>query len=63
VSGRSVVVATRCALDLMLRDGEPLVVESPPGAGKTELVEAVAATAATHGGLRVAVVAPRAQQM
>jgi putative protein kinase ArgK-like GTPase of G3E family len=49
-------------LDLVLRDGEPLViVPSPPGAGKTSLVEAVA-VAAVHHGLRVLVVSPRAEQ-
>lgn len=49
-------------LELVLRDGEPLViVPSPPGAGKTSLVEAVTAAAAHHG-LRVLVAAPRAEQ-
>jgi hypothetical protein len=49
-------------LELVLRDGEPLViVPSPPGAGKTSLVEAVAATAVHHE-LRVLVAAPRAEQ-
>jgi hypothetical protein len=49
-------------LELVLRDGEPLViVPSPPGAGKTSLVEAVA-VAGVHHGLRVLVAAPRAEQ-
>lgn len=57
------VSATRQVLDLVLRDGKPLVVvRSPPGAGKTWLVETVVALAARHCGLRVAVVAPRAEQ-
>lgn len=50
-------------LDRVLREGQPLViVDSPPGAGKTRLVETVAATAAQHLGLRVAIVAPRVEQ-
>lgn len=54
--------ATNQALELILRDGCPLViVDSPPGAGKTWLVETIAALAA-HYGLRVGVIAPRAQQ-
>jgi hypothetical protein len=49
-------------LELLLRGGEALViVPSPPGAGKTSLVEAVAA-AAVHFDLRVLVAAPRAEQ-
>jgi hypothetical protein len=54
--------ATDEVLDLTLRRGEPVViVDSPPGAGKTRLVESVSALAAHHG-LRVAVAAPRAEQ-
>lgn len=46
-----------------LRDGEPLVVvDSPPGAGKTYLIESVVAVAVQHLHLRVSVVAPRAEQ-
>jgi hypothetical protein len=48
--------------ELSLGDGQPLVVvDSPPGAGKTRLVEALVATAVELG-LRVAVAAPRAEQ-
>jgi hypothetical protein len=50
-------------LDLTLRQGEPVVVvDSPPGAGKTWLVESVVATAVQYAQLRVAVVAPRTEQ-
>ncbi|MEW6732135.1 MAG: AAA family ATPase [Acidobacteriota bacterium] len=50
-------------LNLVLRDGEPVVVvDSPPGAGKTALVETLVATAVLGFGLRVAVVTPRAEQ-
>jgi hypothetical protein len=46
-----------------LRDGAPLlIVNSPPGAGKTYLIESVVATAVQYCRLRVAVVAPRAEQ-
>jgi hypothetical protein len=49
-------------LDLVLRQGRvATIVDSPPGAGKTRLVESVAAVAARFG-LRVAIVAPRAEQ-
>lgn len=54
--------ALECVLSLVLRDGERLViVPSPPGAGKTSLVEAVTVAAVQHG-LRVLVAAPRAEQ-
>lgn len=54
--------ATAEVLDSIIRKGEALVaVDSPPGAGKTTLVENVVA-AAQHCGLRVAVAAPRAAQ-
>jgi superfamily I DNA and/or RNA helicase len=50
-------------LDLVLREGQPLVViDSPPGAGKTRLVESIVATAVQHVGLRVAVAAARNEQ-
>jgi AAA domain len=39
-----------------------LIVDSPPGAGKTYLIESVVAVAVQHLGLRVAAVAPRAEQ-
>jgi len=56
-------LAEEAVLERVLRRGEPLViVKSPPGAGKTRLVETVAALAVHHGGLRVAVVTPRAEQ-
>lgn len=55
--------AERAVLEAVVRHGAPLVVvKSPPGAGKTHLVESVTATAAHHAGLRVAVVTPRAEQ-
>lgn len=62
----NVEVQSRAALgrvlELVLREGHPLViVPSPPGAGKTSLVEAATA-AALHHGLRVLVAAPRAEQ-
>lgn len=57
------LAAEGSVLDAVLRRGEPLVVvKSPPGAGKTRLVETVAAAAVHHGDLRVAVVTPRAEQ-
>jgi hypothetical protein len=50
-------------LDAVVRSGEPLVVvKSPPGAGKTHLVETVSATTVHYADLRVAVVTPRAEQ-
>lgn len=55
--------AEQAVLEGILRRGELLViVKSPPGAGKTRLVENVTAPAVHHGGLRVAVVTPRAEQ-
>jgi hypothetical protein len=56
--------ATQSAvLNLVIRDGQPVVVvDSPPGAGKTRLVEAVTAVAVLHSGLRVAVATARAEQ-
>src|SRR5262245_4436859 len=55
--------ARRRVLDAVLRENQPaLCVNSPPGAGKTSLVEAVTATAVQHFGLRVGVVAPRIEQ-
>src|SRR5438093_7249611 len=56
--------ATGRVLDSVIRAGQPLViVDSPPGAGKTTLVETVTATAVQHARLRVAVIAPRAEQI
>ncbi len=53
---------TERVLDAVLREGERLViVPSPPGAGKTFLVETVVSTAVDVG-LRVVVVAPRVEQ-
>lgn len=53
----------RSVLELTIREGHPIVgVDSPPGAGKTNLVEDVVATAALHARMRVGVVAPRAEQ-
>lgn len=55
--------AYRKVLQRTLQEREPLViVDSPPGAGKTYLVESVIAVAVQHLGLRVAVVSPRAEQ-
>lgn len=55
--------AKRSVLELTIRSGRPIVcVSSPPGAGKTNLVEDVVATAVLHARMRVAVVAPRAEQ-
>lgn len=39
-----------------------VLVDSPPGAGKTDLVEAVVAAAAAHARWRVAVLTPRVEQ-
>ena len=50
-------------LNLVIRQGQPLViVDSPPGAGKTRLVEAVTGVAVMQCGLRVAVATARAEQ-
>lgn len=58
-----VQAAKREVLELTIREGHPaVVVDSPPGAGKTNLVEDVVATAVLAAGMRVAVVAPRAEQ-
>jgi hypothetical protein len=55
--------ARRSVLELTIRQGHPIVgVDSPPGAGKTNLVEDVVATAVLHARMRVGVVAPRAEQ-
>ena len=55
--------ATRRILEVTLREGEPIcVVRSPPGAGKTHLVESCVAVATELAKLRVAVVAPTAEQ-
>ena len=56
--------ARRRVLETVLHENQPaLCVNSPPGAGKTALVEAVTATAVQHFGLRVGVVAPRVEQI
>jgi Ni2+-binding GTPase involved in maturation of urease and hydrogenase len=56
--------AERRVLELVLREGQPLVVVmSPPGAGKTRLIESVVATAVQGLSLAVAVATPRAEQM
>lgn len=50
-------------LDSVVRAGQPLVmVSAPPGAGKTWLIETLAAVL-VHYGLRVAVVTPRVSQL
>jgi len=55
--------AERAVHNLLLRDGQPVVVvDSPPGAGKTRLVEAITGVAAISCGLRVAVATARAEQ-
>lgn len=55
--------ARRRILNAVLQERHPAVlVDSPPGAGKTNLVEAVVATAVAHEGLRVAVLTPRVEQ-
>jgi hypothetical protein len=56
--------ATERVLDILLRRGAPcLIVDSPPGAGKTHLVEAVVAVTAQHLRLRVAVAVPQNEQV
>jgi hypothetical protein len=56
--------AERRVLDLVLRDGHRLVVVvSPPGAGKTRLIESLVAVAVRELALRVAVATPRTEQM
>jgi len=51
-------------LDLVLQQRVPiLIVDSPPGAGKTTLVELIAALAVLHQRLRVAIVAQRNEQV
>jgi hypothetical protein len=55
--------AEREVLELVIRSGQPVVVvDSPPGAGKTRLVEAVTAVAVMQAALRVAVATARAEQ-
>jgi hypothetical protein len=55
--------AKRSVLELSIREAHPIVcVNSPPGAGKTSLVEDVVAAAVLHARMRVAVVAARAEQ-
>jgi AAA domain len=55
--------ARASVLEAVLYGEHPAVlVDSPPGAGKTELVEEVVATAVAHRHWRVAVIAPRAEQ-
>lgn len=55
--------AKKLVLEAVLIDGQPaVIVASPPGAGKTTLIEAVAATAVHAEGLRVCVAAPRVEQ-
>lgn len=58
----SIETAEAGVLDAVLARGEPLVVvRSPPGAGKTGLVETVSALAFSFG-LRVLVATPKAEQ-
>lgn len=55
--------AVRQTLDAVLRNGEPaLIVQAPPGAGKTWLIETLVATAVKVLKLRVAVVTPKTSQ-
>lgn len=50
-------------IERVLREGCPLLsVESPPGAGKTALVEALLVSAVGVAGLRAAVITPHAEQ-
>ncbi len=59
--GRAV---TQRVLDLVLREGAPLlIVNSPPGAGKTRLVASLGSVALGRGALRGPVVAPRNGQV
>ena len=55
--------SARMTIRRIVRDGVPLlVVDSPPGAGKTWLVEQVVAVAACQAHARVCVATPRAEQ-
>ena len=50
-------------IERVLREGCPLLnVESPPGAGKTALVEAMLVSAVGMAGMRAAVITPHAEQ-
>ncbi len=54
----------RRVLETVLQETHPaVVVDSPPGAGKTHLVETVVATAAHHLRMHVGVIAPRVEQV
>jgi len=54
---------TERIIDCVLREGCPLLnIESPPGAGKTALVETMIASAVGVIGLRTAVITPHAEQ-
>jgi hypothetical protein len=53
----------RAVLGAVVRDREPLtIVDSPPGAGKTQLVEQIVALSVVHAGDRVYCVTPGADQ-
>ena len=56
-------VVTRCILNAVFQERRsPLIVDSPPGAGKTYLVESIAALAVEHFRWRVAIVTPKKNQ-
>jgi hypothetical protein len=55
--------ARRQVLEVVMHERQPaVIVDSPPGAGKTDLVEAVVATAVRHADWRVVLTAPRVEQ-
>lgn len=55
--------AQRRVLDMIFRAGEPIVlVDSPPGAGKTSLIQDVTATGVHHVGLKIGICAPKNEQ-
>jgi Ni2+-binding GTPase involved in maturation of urease and hydrogenase len=59
-AARAVIVRI---IERVLREGCSLLnVESPPGAGKTALVEAMLVSAVGVAGLRAAVITPHAEQ-
>ncbi|HVG01126.1 MAG TPA: hypothetical protein VND68_14900, partial [Chloroflexia bacterium] len=50
-------------LDLTINQRTSVIVDSPPGAGKTELIVSVVWVLALRHGLRTAIVAPRVSQV
>lgn len=63
IADATAVTIERRIFDAVLQKREPvIIVDSPPGAGKTYLTESIGALGAAHKGWRVALVTPKRDQ-